>query len=109
LEKGLILAMFPEGTRSRGRGLSVAKTGAARLAIEKNVPIVPVAINGSRGLFRKFPHISIVSISICAPILPDDDDDPLSLTDRVMFSLANKLPREMRGAYSEIPSGFKQK
>jgi 1-acyl-sn-glycerol-3-phosphate acyltransferase len=107
LDKGLILAMFPEGTRSKGRGLSVAKTGAARLAIEKNVPIVPVAINGSRDLFRKFPHRTLVSISICAPIPPDADDDPLSLTDRVMFSLANKMPLELRGAYSVIPPGFK--
>jgi len=106
LDKGLMLALFPEGTRSRGRGLSVAKTGAARLAIEKNVPIVPLAINGSRDLLKKFPHRAPVTISICAPILPDADDDPLSLTDRVMFSLARKLPQEMRGAYSEVPTGF---
>jgi 1-acyl-sn-glycerol-3-phosphate acyltransferase len=109
LDKGLILAIFPEGTRSRGRGLSVAKTGAARLAIEKNVPIVPLAIDGTRELFKNFPHRALVSISICVPINPDADDDPLSLTDKVMFSLANKLPPGMRGAYSEIPSGFKLK
>jgi 1-acyl-sn-glycerol-3-phosphate acyltransferase len=108
LDAGLILAIFPEGIRSRGRGLSVAKTGAARLAIEKNVPIVPVAINGSKDLLQTFPRRALVSISICAPILPDTDDDPLSFTDKVMFSLANKLPQEMRGAYSEIPLGFKQ-
>jgi 1-acyl-sn-glycerol-3-phosphate acyltransferase len=107
LDQGLILAMFPEGTRSRGRGLSVAKTGAARLAIEKNVPIVPLAIVGSKDLFRQFPCRALVIISICVPITPDADDDPLSLTDKVMFSLADKLPIEMRGAYAEVPFGFK--
>ena len=33
LEHGQVLALFPEGTRSRGRGLRAAKTGAARFAI----------------------------------------------------------------------------
>lgn len=34
--------MFPEGTRSRGRGLLPFKTGAFHLAISAGVPIVPV-------------------------------------------------------------------
>jgi 1-acyl-sn-glycerol-3-phosphate acyltransferase len=106
LDKGLILGMFPEGTRSRGKGLSVARTGAARLAIEKDVPIVPLALSGTRSLFKSFPNRTHVYISICKPIQPDSDDDPLSLTDRVMFAIANQLPPEMRGVYSVFPSGF---
>lgn len=34
--------MFPEGTRSRGRGLLPFKTGAFHTAIQAGVPIVPV-------------------------------------------------------------------
>ncbi len=34
--------MFPEGTRSRGRGLLPFKTGAFYAAIAAGVPIVPV-------------------------------------------------------------------
>lgn len=34
--------MFPEGTRSRGRGLLPFKTGAFHTAIAANVPIIPV-------------------------------------------------------------------
>ena len=34
--------MFPEGTRSRGRGLLPFKTGAFHTAIAAGVPIVPV-------------------------------------------------------------------
>ena len=34
--------MFPEGTRSRGRGLLPFKTGAFHAAIAAGVPIVPV-------------------------------------------------------------------
>jgi 1-acyl-sn-glycerol-3-phosphate acyltransferase len=107
LDKELVLAMFPEGTRSRGKGLSVAKTGAARLALEKNVPIIPLAIRGSSGLFNNFSQRAPVYITVCAPIQPNADDDPLSLTDQMMFSLASQLPLEMRGVYSEMPSGFR--
>jgi 1-acyl-sn-glycerol-3-phosphate acyltransferase len=106
LAKGLVLAMFPEGTRSKGRGLSVAKTGAARLSIEKNVPILPLAISGSQDLFKKFPHRVHVHINICSALHPEPDDDPLSLTDQVMFTLARKLPVDLRGVYAETPLGF---
>src|SRR5687768_17330075 len=41
------LGMFPEGKRSKGGGLSVAKTGAARLAIEAKCPIILMAVTGS--------------------------------------------------------------
>jgi 1-acyl-sn-glycerol-3-phosphate acyltransferase len=107
LDRGLILAMFPEGTRSKNRGLSVAKTGAARLAIEKNVPIIPFAHYGSEKIFSGFSNRSHVHLVVSPPIFPEGDDDPLSLTDQLMFTLARNLPQKMRGAYSELPPGFR--
>ncbi len=41
--------MFPEGTRSRGRGLLPLKTGAFRTAIQANVPIVPICASNQVG------------------------------------------------------------
>lgn len=41
-ERNLSIWMFPEGTRSRGKGLLPFKTGAFRLAISENKAIVPV-------------------------------------------------------------------
>ena len=107
LEHGQVLGMFPEGTRSQGRGLGVAKTGAARLAIEAHCPIVPMALIGSDRFFRQLPRPNTVTVSLLPPILPTPDDTPLSLTDRVMFLLASALPADMRGVYSELPKGFK--
>ena len=107
LEHGQMLGMFPEGTRSKGKGLGVAKTGAARLAIDANCPIVPMALVGSDRFFRQLPRPNTVTVSLLPPILPTPDDTPLSLTDRVMFSLASALPVDMRGVYSELPKGFK--
>ncbi|HDR1449215.1 TPA: 1-acylglycerol-3-phosphate O-acyltransferase [Pasteurella multocida] len=41
--------MFPEGTRSRGRGLLRFKTGAFYAAIAAGVPIVPVVCSTTQG------------------------------------------------------------
>ncbi len=100
------LGMFPEGTRSKGRGLGVAKTGAARLAIEAGAPIVPMAIAGSDQFFQRFPRRTRVTVSLLPPIQPYPGETPLALTDRLMFTLAAALPVEMRGVYAELPKGF---
>lgn len=39
--------MFPEGTRSRGRGLMPFKTGAFHAAISAGVPIVPICVSNT--------------------------------------------------------------
>ncbi len=108
LDNRQTLGMFPEGTRSKGKGLSVAKTGSARLALDANCPIVPMAVVGTDNFFKNFPHRTQVTIKILPPILPKPDETPLALMDRVMFALAAELPAEMRGVYSEVPKGFEQ-
>jgi 1-acyl-sn-glycerol-3-phosphate acyltransferase len=47
IEKGFSLAIFPEGTRSKGRPMAAFKKGSLRLATKPGVPIVPVTIKGS--------------------------------------------------------------
>lgn len=106
LEHAQTLGMFPEGTRSRGEGLRLAKTGAARLAIQTQTPIVPMAITGSDTFFKEFPKKNPVEVHLCPPIVPQNGEDPLALTDRVMYCIAAHLPPEMRGVYAEIPKGF---
>jgi 1-acyl-sn-glycerol-3-phosphate acyltransferase len=103
---GQTLGMFPEGTRSKGRGLGVAKTGVARMSIETDTPIVPMAIVGSDKFFTHFPRRARVTVSLLPPILPNPGETPLALTDRLMFTLAAALPPEMRGVYAELPKGF---
>lgn len=106
LHHGQTLGMFPEGTRSKGKGLAVAKTGAARLAIEANCPVVLMSVIGSDQFFKRFPRRTRVQIKLLPPLWPEEGENPLALTDRMMYTLAQALPQEMRGVYTEMPEGF---
>jgi len=106
LEQGQTLGMFPEGTRNKSRGLGLAKTGTARLALETKSPIVPMIVIGTDGFFKHFPRRANVTVELLPPLLPHPGETPLSLTDRLMFRMAAELPEEMRGVYAEIPKGF---
>lgn len=44
--------MFPEGTRSRGRGLLPFKTGAFHAAIAAQVPVVPICVSNTHDKIR---------------------------------------------------------
>lgn len=106
LEHGQTLGMFPEGTRNKGRGSGVAKTGTARMALETKSLIVPMVVTGTDQFFKHFPRRADVTVKLLPPLLPDPSETPLSLTDRLMFSMAAALPEDMRGVYAEIPKGF---
>ena len=106
LDHEQVLAIFPEGTRSKGRGLRPAKTGAARFALYANCPIVPVAVHGTEQMFQKFPQRTTTRIQIGEPLWPQEGENALALTDRLMFALAEMLPPKLRGVYAERPAGF---
>ncbi len=106
LTHGQTLGMFPEARRSRGKGLGVAKTGTARLALDANCPILPMAVIGTDGFFKRFPFRTVVIVRLLPPILPKPGESALALMDRTMFTLAESLPQEMRGVYAERPKGF---
>jgi 1-acyl-sn-glycerol-3-phosphate acyltransferase len=72
--KGHVVAMFPHGTRER-KGLVKkfqprAHTGAARIALLANVPLVPAAIRGTDRLSRLGP----LRVAYGKPIPLDDID-----------------------------------
>lgn len=62
LQKGELLAIFPEGTRSKDGRLGEAEPGLALIAAKAGVPIIPVGISGSNLIFSKtswFPRLKI--------------------------------------------------
>jgi 1-acyl-sn-glycerol-3-phosphate acyltransferase len=68
---------FPEGTFYHMPGLQPFRMGAFLTAARAGVPVVPVAIRGSRSLLRGdtwFPRRKAVSVRVCSPISPKGND-----------------------------------
>ena len=53
IERGVPVAIFPEGTRALTPELLPFKDGAFRLAIETGAHVLPVAVAGTRAALRK--------------------------------------------------------
>jgi 1-acyl-sn-glycerol-3-phosphate acyltransferase len=59
LERGNVVVIFPEGTRTRPGTLGAPKRGVGRLALETGAPVVPVALIGTEAIRRGWrirPH-----------------------------------------------------
>ena len=70
---GRSLLFFPEGTFTRNPGLLRFHLGAFLTAAEAGLPIVPVAIRGTRSILRgdaKLPHRGAITITVGSPIWP---------------------------------------
>ena len=71
------LAWFPEGTLTRMPGLLAFHLGAFEVACQAGVPIVPVAIRGTRSILRSgqwLPRRGSVSVHIGEPLAPTGRD-----------------------------------
>lgn len=91
---GSSVVMFPEGTRSRDGRLQEFKSGAMLLAIKARVPVVPVAILGTREILPRGAILSrpgSVTIRVGEPISTAGlrPKDRQELSDRVRKSLVN--------------------
>jgi 1-acyl-sn-glycerol-3-phosphate acyltransferase len=92
--EGNVIAMFPEGTRRR-KGLvkrheARPRSGAARIALEAGVPLVPAAVAGTDRLLRLGP----VRVAYGTPLEIDDlrDSDDVRVaaqqaTERLMVRI----------------------
>ncbi|MGM0501973.1 MAG: lysophospholipid acyltransferase family protein [Bacillota bacterium] len=74
-ETGQSLVVFPEGTRSKSSQLGEFKRGSLKIALREEVPIVPIAIDGSYKMREANNGViqgAKVKITINQPLYPED-------------------------------------
>jgi 1-acyl-sn-glycerol-3-phosphate acyltransferase len=110
LREGEVVGIFPEATISRSFELKEFKTGAARMAAEAGVPLVPVILWGTQRLKTKghpqdFSRGKTIAISVGEPLHPTGSD-PVRETAELKASMAALLDETIR-AYpaDEQPPG----
>ncbi len=105
LQRGKVLGMFPEGTRSRTGELRRGKTGAVRLAMKMQTPVVPAAVINGEAIFKQLGRRPEVIVRFGPPLYPMGDPNhktiPRDQTDAVMRAIAQLLPPEQRGIYGK--------
>jgi 1-acyl-sn-glycerol-3-phosphate acyltransferase len=74
LKEGISIMIFPEGTRSLNGEIGFFKRGAFQLAIQAEVPILPVVIDGTFGILPKhglkFGSGFHARIKVLDPVMP---------------------------------------
>ncbi|MFF2553484.1 lysophospholipid acyltransferase family protein [Nocardia sp. NPDC058058] len=109
LRSGELVGVYPEATISRSFELKEFKSGAARMAIEANVPIIPMVIWGAQRVWTKGHPKRLgrtntpISIEVGAPIQPYE---PASeLTDQLHKTMEAMLLNVQRD-YAHEPGAY---
>jgi len=118
LEAGQVLAVFPEGTRSRDGALQQVREGVGMLALRSGAPVLPVAVIGTEMAWprgRLLPRFGRrVTVRYGAPFTVDGaapaSAEPGPKRDRraatgaatrqIMARIAALLPPRQRGVYA---------
>ena len=119
LEAGQVLAVFPEGTRSRDGALQAVREGVGMLALRSGAPVLPVAVvdsdlawprghllprYGSRVAVRFGRPFTVDQAAAGAPADGEKRDRraaTVAATRQIMASIAALLPPRQRGVYAE--------
>ncbi len=97
LRNNCSVMFFPEGTRSRDGRMKRFSLGAFDLAIKKNIPILPLVIDGTQDCLPKknwvFTTDAYVNLKVLTPISTDrlDGGDSLELMKRVRAEMLAQL------------------
>ena len=95
--ESMSILIFPEGTRSTDGDVGRFHSGAARLARDFGIPVLPVALVGTREMMPKkgsLPRYSPVEVRVGEPIAPSDDVEGVSDQAREQIVEMLKRPRK---------------
>jgi 1-acyl-sn-glycerol-3-phosphate acyltransferase len=111
LKEGKVVGIYPEGTRSPDGRLYRGKTGVARMALEAQVPVIPVSIRGTEDVMpldAKVPRLSgKVRVEFGKPLAfdryfdrPRDRFVLRSVTDEIMYEIMMLTGQEYVDEYA---------
>jgi len=105
LRRGELIGVFPEGTVSRSFEVQRLKAGAARLAQEAGVPLIPVAVWGAHRILTKNAKSPVpqrfgvpVYVAVGEPLRVAPDADVHDASDALRATL-QKLTDELQDIY----------
>lgn len=110
LRRGEIIGVFPEATISRSFEIKELKTGAARMAIEAGVPLLPVITWGGQRIMTKGRPRQLrrrgvtIAVDVGEPLTPHEGEDAAALTARLAEVLQTQLEK-VQAAYPDAPAG----
>ena len=113
MQKGGLMVIAPEGTRSKSEALQEGKMGVAFLASKSGYPVMPIALTGTedRGVIenlKRFRRSKIKAVAgelfyIEIPKGKGREEAMRNATDEIMCRIAAKLPESYRGFYKDFP------
>jgi 1-acyl-sn-glycerol-3-phosphate acyltransferase len=113
MRKGGMLAIAPEGTRSKTEALQQGKMGVAFLASKSGYPVLPVAVTGTEDRsimenIKRFRRSKII-VRVGDPFYVQihqgkgREEAMRQATDEIMCRIGALLPEKYRGVYTNHP------
>ncbi|MGY1669012.1 lysophospholipid acyltransferase family protein [Geodermatophilus sp. SYSU D00710] len=109
LKDGQLVGVFPEATISQSFTVKDLKAGAARMAIDAGVPIIPAAVWGGHRVATKKRPVDLtrgraVTVLLGEPLVPEPGETPVALLARTRAAMETLLDEAQR-TYPQQPDG----